>query len=59
MKVRLSPKQQAIVESTEGAHLVLASAGSGKTRILTERTRFGLLHTSGPWDNSAIRWPSA
>ncbi len=44
MKVRLSPKQQVIVESTDGAHLVLASAGSGKTRILTERIRHVLEH---------------
>lgn len=39
MKPRLSEEQQKLVELTDGAHLVLASAGSGKTRILTERIR--------------------
>jgi len=31
-KINLSHKQQRIVDLNEGAYLVLASAGSGKTR---------------------------
>lgn len=39
MKISLSPKQESIVGLNNGAYLVLASAGSGKTRVLTERIR--------------------
>lgn len=38
-KANLSPKQEYIVNLNEGAYLVLASAGSGKTRVLTERIK--------------------
>ena len=38
-KISLSPKQETIVNSNQGAFLVLASAGSGKTRVLTERIK--------------------
>jgi DNA helicase-2/ATP-dependent DNA helicase PcrA len=38
-KINLSHKQQRIVDINEGAFLVLASAGSGKTRVLTERIK--------------------
>ena len=36
----LSESQQAIVESTEDNILVVAGAGSGKTRVLTERVKY-------------------
>jgi DNA helicase-2/ATP-dependent DNA helicase PcrA len=39
VKLRLSPKQQEIVNHQEGALLVVAGPGSGKTRVLTERIR--------------------
>jgi DNA helicase-2/ATP-dependent DNA helicase PcrA len=38
-KINLSHKQQRIVDINGGAFLVLASAGSGKTRVLTERIK--------------------
>lgn len=38
-KINLSPKQQKIVLFDKGAILIKASAGSGKTRVLTERIK--------------------
>lgn len=38
-KINLSPNQENIVGLNQGAYLVLASAGSGKTRVLTERIK--------------------
>jgi len=39
MSVDLSPAQRSIVEAGDGHYLVIAAAGSGKTRVLTERVR--------------------
>lgn len=38
-QINLSSKQQGIVGLNDGAFLILASAGSGKTRVLTERIK--------------------
>lgn len=39
MSIRLSPDQKRAVDHTNGALLVVAGPGSGKTRVLTERVR--------------------
>ena len=39
MTARLTPIQQKVVAHGEGAILVVAGPGSGKTRVLTERVR--------------------
>jgi DNA helicase-2/ATP-dependent DNA helicase PcrA len=38
-QIMLSQTQQSIVDMLDGALYVKASAGSGKTRVLTERIR--------------------
>lgn len=39
MTIRLSPLQQKVVDHGDGALLVVAGPGSGKTRVVTERIR--------------------
>ena len=39
-KINLSQEQQRVVHHRDGPLLLIASAGSGKTRVLTERVRY-------------------
>ena len=45
-EIELSNKQKKIVYAENGAIYVKASAGSGKTRVLTERVRYLLTKTN-------------
>ena len=45
-RLELTPEQRAIVETGDGPVVVIAGAGTGKTRVIVERVRW-LLETKG------------
>jgi len=53
-KPELSPEQQRVVCHGEGPLLLIASAGSGKTRVLTERVRYLMENKTGHYHLLAL-----
>ncbi len=53
-KPELSTEQERVVRHGEGPLLLIASAGSGKTRVLTERIRYLMEHKTGHYHILAL-----
>ena len=53
-KPKLSPEQRRVVIHGEGPLLLIASAGSGKTRVLTERVRYLMENKTGHYHILAL-----
>lgn len=51
---QLNESQRAAVEYIDGASLVIAGAGSGKTRVLTYKIAYLLTQGYKPWEIMAL-----
>ena len=54
MQVSLNPPQQEAVQHIDGPLLILAGAGSGKTRVITYRVAHLIEQGINPWNILAI-----